>query len=65
MRMPLLKRLGLFIFIAAFIFSCKKKDSFDDTDFQKQRLTELIIPLQAGKYITYRVDSTSLLISAV
>jgi len=58
MRMPLLKRLGLFIFIAALIFSCNKKDSFDDTDFQRQRLTELIIPLQAGKYITYRVDST-------
>ena len=58
MRMSLLKRFGLFIFIAAFIFSCNKKDSFDDTDFQKQRLTELMIPLQAGKYITYRVDST-------
>ncbi len=58
MRMPLLKRFVLFIFIAALVFSCNKKDSFDDTDFQKQRLTELIIPLQAGKYITYRVDST-------
>src|SRR5437762_7340143 len=58
MRMSLLKRFGLFIFIAAFIFSCNKKDSFDDTDFQKQRLTELMIPPQAGKYITYRVDST-------
>jgi len=58
MRRSLLTRFGLLIFITAFIFSCKKKDVFDDTDFKKDRLTELIIPLQPGKYITYRVDST-------
>lgn len=57
MRISLLSRSCFFIFIAVLIFSCKKKDVFDDTDFQKQRLTELIIPLQPGKYITYRLDS--------
>jgi hypothetical protein len=57
MRISLLKSFGLFTF-TVLIFSCKKQDGFDDTDFQQQRLTELIIPLQHGKYITYRVDST-------
>lgn len=40
------------------IFSCNKKDGSDNTDLQPERLTELTIPLQHGKYITYRVDST-------
>jgi len=51
-----------FIFLAStsiLIFSCAKKvELVDDTDFQKDRLTELIMPLQPEKYITYRVDST-------
>lgn len=39
------------------LFSCKKKtEDFDEEPFQQERLKELI-PLQAGKYITYRVDS--------
>ena len=58
MRISLLKTLILIIFTSTLILSCKKKDSFDDTAYQKQRLTELILPLQKGKYITYRVDST-------
>ncbi len=59
MRIPRLLRYSLFISLLIFVFSCKKKDAnFDDTDFQKQRLTELTIPLEKGKYITYRVDST-------
>ncbi|HEY2721188.1 MAG TPA: hypothetical protein VGI82_05665 [Chitinophagaceae bacterium] len=58
MRIPLLTGFCLSIFIAILIFSCQKKDNFDSTDYQTQRLTEMIMPLQKGKYITYRVDST-------
>src|SRR5207248_7431171 len=59
MRIRLLTRFAVLAFIIFSIFSCKKKvEVIDDTDYQRQRLTELIIPLQAGKYITYRVDST-------
>jgi len=57
MRIPLLRRFFLFSSITLLIFSCNKKAAFDDTDFQQQRLFEMIIPLQHGKYITYRVDS--------
>jgi hypothetical protein len=45
-------------FVVLVTFSCKKKEAFDGTDSQKDRLTELTIALQPGKYITYRVDST-------
>jgi hypothetical protein len=59
MRIPLLLRYSFLIFITIFIFSCKKKvENFDDTDYQRQRLTELIMPLEKGRYITYRLDST-------
>jgi len=57
MRTPRIRR---FLVIASgiiLIFSCNKKASFDTTDFQQQRLFEMLIPLQHGKYITYRVDS--------
>ena len=40
------------------IVSCEKSEILDETKFQKERLTELVMPLQPGKYITYRVDST-------
>ena len=62
---PLLMRISsfiqccLFAFIIVAIVSCKKEtETIDDIDYQKARLLELTIPLQAGKYITYRVDST-------
>ena len=58
MRISLPAKFGLFIFITVLIVACKKNAGFDNTDFQTQRLTELIIPLEKGKYITYRVDST-------
>lgn len=59
MRLSLLGRFVPFLLITFLTFSCKKKvEVIDPTDYQKERLTELLIPLQAGKYITYRVDST-------
>jgi hypothetical protein len=59
MRISLLSKPSILLLIVFVIFSCKKKtEVIDDTDFQKERLTELIMPLQPGKYITYRVDST-------
>src|SRR5215470_1597329 len=59
MRISPLIRFCIFTFISISIFSCKKQvEVIDDTDYQKARLLELTIPLQAGKYITYRVDST-------
>jgi hypothetical protein len=58
MRMSLLNKLSVFLLIVFVIFSCKKTEVIDDNDFQTERLTELMIPLQPGKYITYRVDST-------
>jgi len=58
MRISILLRFSAFFLIGLLIFSCKKKDAFDDTDFQKQRLLELIMPLEKGRSITYRVDST-------
>src|SRR5204862_8097681 len=57
MRIPLLTRFLVSISIITLIFSCNRKAAFDDTNFQKQRLLEMVIPLQHGKYITYRVDS--------
>ena len=40
------------------LFSCKKETTtVDGYDYQTARLTE-IFPLQTGKYITYRTDST-------
>lgn len=58
MRISLPIRFAISVFIISIFFSCKKKvDIIDNTDFQKERLTELTIPLQPGKYITYRVDS--------
>jgi len=58
MRISLLIICIVFTFVSILTFSCKKNDAFDDTDYQQQRLTELIMPLEHGKYITYRVDST-------
>ena len=58
MRISLIATFVLFLFMGILIFSCNKKEDIIDTDYQKERLTELIIPLQKGKYITYRVDST-------
>jgi len=59
MRISSLTRFLILVLATFFIFSCKKKvEVIDDTDYQKERLTELLMPLQAGKYITYRVDST-------
>lgn len=59
MRILTLIRLYTFSFIVISIFSCKQQvELIDNTDYQKARLLELTIPLQAGKYITYRVDST-------
>src|SRR5690349_6764387 len=58
MRISTLLRLCIFSFIVISIFSCKQQvEAIDDTDYQKERLLELTIPLQPGKYITYRVDS--------
>lgn len=59
MRISLLASCTILALVVCGVFSCKKKvEVIDDTDYQKERLTELIMPLQAGKYITYRVDST-------
>ncbi len=58
MRIFLINRLSILLLIVFVIYSCKKTEVIDDYDFQKERLTELIMPLQTGKYITYRVDST-------
>jgi hypothetical protein len=44
--------------LALGLFSCKKEtEQIDGYAYQKERLTELL-PLQIGKYITYRLDST-------
>jgi len=46
------------IFLGLFLFSCKKEtETIDGQDYQTERLTEML-PLQVGKYITYRLDST-------
>jgi hypothetical protein len=58
MRISQLTTFIFLIFLGILIFSCNKKVDVVDTDYQKERLTELIIPLEKGKYITYRVDST-------
>ena len=58
MRMSLLTKVCVLPLVALIIYSCKKTEVVDDNDFQRERLTELIMPLQTGKYITYRVDST-------
>jgi hypothetical protein len=58
MRISLITGLALSFCMAILILSCNKKVDVVDTDFQKERLTELFIPLEKGKYITYRVDST-------
>ena len=58
MRISQLTTFVFLIFLDILIFSCNKKVDVVDTDYQKERLTELIIPLEKGKYITYRVDST-------
>jgi hypothetical protein len=58
MRISLLSTSILLAFLGVLICSCNKKVEVVDTDYQKARLTELTIPLEKGKYITYRVDST-------
>lgn len=47
------------LFSLVLLSACNSKADFDDFDFLPERLSE-IIPLSAGKYITYRVDSTVL-----
>ena len=53
MRASLLSRLYLLIAAAIFISSCKKETE----EFQTEALSDYV-PLQTGKYITYRLDST-------
>jgi hypothetical protein len=43
-----------FVFISIIFFSCKTEKE----EFQSEELTDYIMPLQAGKYITYQLDST-------
>ena len=44
--------------LALTLLSCKRQtEEIDSYDYQPERLTELL-PLQVGKYITYRLDST-------
>jgi hypothetical protein len=58
MRISVLTSVIVLIFISFLVLSCgKETEVVDGTDFQKERLTELIMPLQPGKFITYRVDS--------
>lgn len=46
------------LLLTVLLFSCKKEtELFDDYDYQPERLQELL-PLQTGKFITYRLDST-------
>jgi len=46
------------ILLSLVLFSCKKEtETIDGQDYQTERLTEML-PLQVGKYITYRLDST-------
>src|SRR5690349_673437 len=58
MRRSPLAILVLLFFIGILIYSCNKKVEEVDPAYQKERLTELIMPLETGRYITYRVDST-------
>jgi len=53
MRFPALSHISLFAVIVLSIFSCDKKIEV----FQTDALTDYM-PLAAGKYITYRIDST-------
>lgn len=53
MRAILLSRLYIFIAFAIVVSSCKKQTE----EFQTAALTDYV-PLQSGKYITYRLDST-------
>lgn len=57
MRANLFRCLGILL-LSVFFFSCKKEtETIDDFAHQTERLTELL-PLQPGKYIIYRLDST-------
>src|SRR4030095_12077071 len=58
MRISALSTFVLLLCMGILIYSCNKKVDVVNTDYQKERLTELIMPLEKGKYITYRVDST-------
>jgi len=50
-------RLFFSCFILLTFFSCKRQtDTIDPYDYAPERLTELM-PLETGKYITYRLDS--------
>ena len=53
MRAILVSRLYILIAIAIFFSSCKKQTE----EFQTAALTDFV-PLEPGKYITYRLDST-------
>jgi len=58
MRRSVFTTLLFLVVLGILIISCNKKVEVVDTDYQKERLTELIMPLEKGKYITYRLDST-------
>ena len=58
MRRSVFTTLLFLVVLGTLIISCNKKVEVVDTDYQKERLTELIMPLEKGKYITYRLDST-------
>ena len=58
MRISPVTSLLFLLLMGILMYSCSKKVEGVNADFEKERLTELIIPLEKGKYITYRVDST-------
>lgn len=49
--------IGLLLFSTLFFTACTKQIEDKPYDFETERLTELF-PMQAGKYIIYRLDST-------
>lgn len=52
MRFMSINRLSLLAIAVSALFSCNEKE-----EFVSDKLTEYTIPLAAGKYITYRLDS--------
>ena len=51
MRISLLTTFVLLLFMGILIFSCNKKDDVIDTDYQKERLTELSFLLKKGNIL--------------
>jgi hypothetical protein len=56
MRPSFLIQAFLSLLLTITLFSCKKTDTTDSSYYEPERLTETL-PLQVGKYITYRLDS--------